>query len=58
MRFFIMMLAAFLALVRPASTRAKPACIKKTSTALMKMKMLSRTTIFIAAAPVADARSY
>ena len=33
MRFFIMMLMAFLALVNPDSTMAKPACMKKTRAA-------------------------
>lgn len=32
-RFFIMMLPAFFALVKPASTIAKPACIKNTNAA-------------------------
>ena len=32
-RFFIMMLATLLARVSPASTKAKPACMKMTSTA-------------------------
>ena len=32
-RFFIMMLPAFFARVKPVSTMAKPACIKKTSAA-------------------------
>ena len=56
--FFIMMLAAFLALVSPASRRAKPGCMRKTSTAATKMKMLSRTTMFMASAPAAVVRSY
>ena len=34
-RFFIMMFTAFLARVSPASTMAKPACIKKTKNAAM-----------------------
>jgi hypothetical protein len=33
MRFFMMMLPAFLARVKPASTMAKPACMKKTRAA-------------------------
>lgn len=33
MRFFIMMLATLFARVIPASTRAKPACMKITNTA-------------------------
>ena len=33
MKFFIRMLAVFLARVNPASTRAKPGCMKKTSMA-------------------------
>ena len=36
MRFFIMMLPAFLALVKPVSTIAKPACMKKTNAAPMR----------------------
>ena len=34
--FFIMMLPAFLALVKPASHIAKPACIQNTSAAPMR----------------------
>ena len=35
-RFFMMMLPAFFALVKPVSTIAKPACIKNTSAAPMR----------------------
>ena len=35
-RFFMMMLPAFLALVKPVSTMAKPACIQNTSAAPMR----------------------
>ena len=35
-KFFIMMLPAFLALVNPASTIANPACIKNTKAALIR----------------------
>ncbi len=35
-RFFMMMLPAFLALVKPVSTMAKPACMKKTRAAPIK----------------------
>ena len=43
-RFFIRMLPAFFALVKPVSTMAKPACIQKTSAAPARnhtAKMLS-----------------
>ncbi len=40
--FFIMMLPTLLARVSPASTSAKPACMKMTSTAASRMKTLSR----------------
>ena len=53
-RFFIMMLAAFLARVSPASTSAKPGCMRNTSTAATKMKMLSSTTVLVAAASSAN----
>ena len=43
-KFFIMMLATLLARVRPASTSAKPACMKITRTAAIKTQMLSRVT--------------
>ena len=43
-RFFIMMLPTFLARVSPASTRAKPACMKNTRTPAMSTQMLSRMT--------------
>ncbi len=45
MRLFIIMLPEFLARVRPAASKAKPACMKNTSTPAMKMKMLSRITV-------------
>src|SRR5210317_553033 len=37
-RFFIMMLTAFLARVKPDSTRAKPACIKNTRAAATRVQ--------------------
>ena len=41
-RFFIMMLTAFLARVKPASTIAKPACMKKTKKAAISIQTVSR----------------
>ena len=41
MRFFIRMLAAFLARVRPVSSIAKPACIRKTRTAASSVHTVS-----------------
>ena len=41
MRFFMTMLPAFLARVKPVSTMAKPACMKKTSAAPMSTHMVS-----------------
>ena len=38
MRFFIMMFTAFLARVNPDSTRAKPACMKKTRQAATRVQ--------------------
>ena len=38
MRFFIMMLMAFLALVNPVSTMANPACMKKTRAAQTRVQ--------------------
>jgi hypothetical protein len=38
MRFFIMMLMAFLARVKPVSTMAKPACMKKTRAAATRVQ--------------------
>ena len=38
-RFFIMILPAFLARVKPASTIAKPACIKNTNAAPIRYQM-------------------
>ena len=43
-RFFIMMFEAFLARVRPDSTIAKPACMKKTSTAVSTTHKVSAMT--------------
>ncbi len=43
MRFFIMMLPTFLARVSPASTSAKPACMKNTRMPAMKIQRLSRS---------------
>ena len=40
-RFFIRMLAAFLARVRPVSSIAKPACIRKTRTAANNIQTVS-----------------
>ncbi len=37
-RFFIMMLTAFLARVKPVSTMAKPACMKKTRAAAIRVQ--------------------
>ena len=39
-----MMLATFFARVRPASTRPKPACMKKTNAPAMNTQRLSSTT--------------
>ena len=47
------MLETFLARVRPASTRANPACMKKTRMPQTKTKMLSRT-IWVAGATSAS----
>ena len=41
-RFFMMMLPAFLALVKPVSTIAKPACMKKTSAVATSTQTVSR----------------
>ena len=38
MRFFMQMFTAFLARVRPVSTRAKPACIRNTMHAAMSVQ--------------------
>jgi hypothetical protein len=40
--FFMVMLVAFFALVKPVSTRAKPACIMNTRIAPMKSQITSR----------------
>jgi hypothetical protein len=48
-RFFIMMLATLLARVSPASTSAKPACMKMTSTAAIRMNALFRLVWTLAA---------
>ena len=40
-RFFIMMLPAFFALVKPVSTIAKPACMKNTSAAATSVQPTS-----------------
>ena len=40
-KFFITMLPAFLARVKPVSTMAKPACMKKTSAAPSSTQMVS-----------------
>jgi len=40
-RFFIMMLPAFFALVKPVSTIAKPACMKNTSAAATSVQPMS-----------------
>ena len=43
MRFFMMMLPAFLARVKPHSTMAKPHCMKNTRMAPIKNQMLKDT---------------
>ena len=43
-RFFITMLPAFLARVMPASSIAKPGCIKNTRNAARSIQMMSRAT--------------
>jgi hypothetical protein len=40
MRFFMMMFAAFFALVKPDSTIAKPHCMKKTKAAPIKNQIV------------------
>ena len=50
-----MMLATLLARVRPASTRANPACMKITSTAAIKTQMLSSTVCTASAVSGASA---
>ena len=45
-RFFIMMLAAFLARVNPVSSMANPACIRNTSTAAINVHTVSIATAF------------
>ena len=47
-RFFIMMLAAFLARVKPVSSMAKPACIRNTSTAATRVHTVSIATALAA----------
>ena len=44
-KFFISMLAVFLERVKPASTRAKPGCIQKTSIAARSTQTVSRLLI-------------
>ena len=41
MKFFIKMLAVFFVLVKPASTKAKPGCMKNTSMAAIKTQTVS-----------------
>ena len=48
-RFLAMMLATFFERVRPDSSMAKPACIKKTSTPAMNTHRLSMTACTISA---------
>ena len=44
-RFFMIMLPAFLALVKPVSTIAKPHCIKNTSAAPMRNHMANAASV-------------
>ena len=48
-RFFMIMFTAFLALVKPASTIANPACMKKTRKAAIRVHTVSIATVLDAA---------
>jgi hypothetical protein len=44
-KFFMSMFAVFLDRVKPASTRAKPGCMNMTSTAAIRIQMVSIETV-------------